>query len=309
MIRIPNPLRRIPPSYALLLCLIGMLPSISLQAANFVTVKAWASEEFLKARARNPNNQILTYQFMEGRRYMGKSLDNSLEAMTFVDLATDLAQHLAKQEFYPHPEMGKGELLMVVNYGVTDYEEDMMEILGITSEESILGQDVSQVNVSSASAADITALLDVIDTIAGTSSLTDGLNSGNSMSKKEKAWMLGIDDIPEKPDYLSEGNEYEEMLRESRYFVVLLAYDYQLLTKTGEKKLLWSTRYNIRTAGQSYETAIKEMNVVAGDYFGKNFKNLTRKRLDDESRVQVGEIEVIDDQAPDSSSEQSPEIN
>ena len=283
-------------------CLLGFLALNSLQAANFVAVKAWASEEYLKERARDPSNRIQTYQFMEGRRYMGKSSDKGLQEMTFMDLVTDLAQHLAKQDFYPHSVMGEGDLLLVVNYGVTDFEEDMMEILGITSEESVLGQDVSQVDVASASAADVTALLDVIDTIAGVSSLNDGLNSGNSMTGEEKRIMLGIDDIPDRPDHLSTNYEYEEMLKEARYFVVLLAYDYQLLTKTGEKKLLWTTRYNIRSAGQSYQAAVKDMNLVAGDYFGKNFKKLTRKRLDDDSRVEIGEIEVIEEEAPESRS-------
>lgn len=92
------------------------------------------------------------------------------------------------------------------------------------------------------------------------------------------------------------------MLKEARYFVVVLAYDYQLLTKKGEKKLLWSTRYNVRSAGQSYQAAIKDMNLVAGDFFGKNFKKLTRKRSDDSSRVEMGEIEVIQEESSDSES-------
>ena len=286
----------------IIICLLVSLGSISIEAANFVSVKSWASEEYLKERARNPNSRIQTYQFMEGRRYMGKSSDAGLQEMTFVEIATDLAQHLAKQNFYPDPVLGKGDLLLVVNYGVTDFEEDMMEILGITSEESVLGQDVSQVDVSSSSAADVTALFDVIDTIAGTSSLNDGFNSGNSMTQKEKAYMLGIDDISEKPDHLKSNYESEEMLKEARYFVVVLAYDYQLLTKKGEKKLLWSTRYNVRSAGQSYQAAIKDMNLVAGDFFGKNFKKLTRKRSDDSSRVEMGEIEVIQEESSDSES-------
>ena len=305
MIKIPLwiALVQVSRSLRLFLCLsIPLASSQFLHSANFISVKAWASEEYLKERARNPNDRIQTYQFMEGRRYMGKSSDKGVQETTFIDLATDLAQHLAKQDFYPNPVMGEGDLLLVVNYGVTDFEEDMMEILGITSEESVLGQDVSQVDVATSSAADVTALFDVIDTIAGTSSLTDGVNSGNSMTRKEKAFMLGIDDIPEKPDHLNAGYEYEEMLRESRYFVVVLAYDYQLLTNKGEKKLLWTTRYNIRTAGQSYQAAIKDMNLVAGDYFGKNFKKLTRKRLDDDSRVEIGEIEVIEGEESDNRS-------
>lgn len=296
---IPHPLSKSLYRPCLVTCLLISLSLMSLEAANFVSVKAWASEEYLKERSRNPNSRIQTYQFMEGRRYMGKSSDAGAQEMTFVEIATDLAQHLAKQNFYPDPVLGEGDLLLVVNYGVTDFEEDMMELLGITSEESVLGQDVSQVDVSSASAADVTALFDAIDTIAGTSSLTDGFNSGNSMTRKEKAWMLGIDDISEKPDHLNANYESEQMLREARYFVVVLAYDYQLLTKTGEKKLLWSTRYNIRSAGQSYEAAIKDMNLVAGDFFGKNFKKLTRKRGDDNSRVEMGEIEVIQEETSD----------
>lgn len=45
------------------------------------------------------------------------------------------------------------------------------------------------------------------------------------------------------------------------------------------------------------------MNFVAGDYYGKNLKGLNTKRITDQSRVEMGEIEVLEagenaDQAP-----------
>ncbi len=58
--------------------------------------------------------------------------------------------------------------------------------------------------------------------------------------------------------------------------------------------MLWSTRYSIRSIGQSYAQAIKELNLVAGNYFGKNLKGLISKRATDKSIVEFGEIEVID---------------
>ena len=57
--------------------------------------------------------------------------------------------------------------------------------------------------------------------------------------------------------------------------------------------MLWSTRYSIRAIGQSFDQAIKDMNLVAADYFGKNLQGLNKTRVTDKSRVEIGEIEVI----------------
>ena len=95
---------------------------------------------------------------------------------------------------------------------------------------------------------------------------------------------------------VSPQDEYElkSLLQEERYFVILMAYDYPSV-KRGKPELVWSTRYSIRAYGQNFEDAIKGMNVVAGDFFGKNLKGLSRKRVDDASHVEMGDIEVIDD--------------
>ena len=88
-----------------------------------------------------------------------------------------------------------------------------------------------------------------------------------------------------------------ELAAEGRYFIILTAFDLPLL-KQGEKKVLWTTRYSIRAIGQSYDEAIQELNTVAGHYFGKNMKGLVSKRASDESLVEMGEIEVIENDQP-----------
>jgi hypothetical protein len=80
---------------------------------------------------------------------------------------------------------------------------------------------------------------------------------------------------------------------ESRYFVILYAYDFQQL-HAGEIDLLWTTRYSIRSTGQSFGDAITQMNRIASDYMGQNLKRFVQKRTDDSSFVSFGEIEVID---------------
>ncbi len=266
------------------------------QAANFVTIKAFATEEYLKERASNKDKKIQTYQFMKGRHFKGKSRDKGVEEISFNDLVGDLAQHLVKQDFYPNPKLGEGDLLIMVHYGATDYEEDMMDLMGMVNLGDITNADLGNIEIGSAEAFDLSGSLN------SALGMQQAINSGGPITRQEKAQILGLDGIYDKPSHMTSDYGYEQMMRKARYFVVLMAYDYQLFRKKDEAKLLWSTRYNIRTPGQSFETAIKEMNIVASDYFGKNFKKLTRKRSDDKSSVEIGEIEVIENIPSDTDS-------
>ena len=107
--------------------------------------------------------------------------------------------------------------------------------------------------------------------------------------------ILGLDGVFNKGTSSYEAFIQKQLANEGRYFIMLSAFDLPLL-KTGEKKVLWTTRYSIRSIGQSFDEAIKELNLVAGDYFGKNLKGLIHKRATDDSRVEIGELEVISEE-------------
>lgn len=267
-------------------------------AANFVTLNAWASEEYLKERARNPDKKIQTYQFLEGHHFKGTVVDKGLENMAFQELVMDLARNLVRQDFYPHPVAGEGDLLIVVHYGATAPELDTLEMFGIANESDILDMDVSGTDLTVGDTAANAAFLDVMDTLGSMRMISEAFNASGPMTRRQKAYILGLDNIPYRPSHFSSNYDYQRMMREHRYFVVLMAFDYPRFLKDDEAVLLWSTRYNIRSAGQNFETAIKEMNHVASDYFGLNFDKLMRKRRNDESRVEIGEIEVIGEETP-----------
>lgn len=189
-----------------------------------------------------------------------------------------MATHLSFQDFYPDPVKGEGDLLIFVHYGLTDHEDDVMAMMGVNNEADLGGAN----------------FIDAINNLDAFQSAEDNINSTARMSRQFKAHILGINDVRMLPKHLKGNYEYNEMLKEPRYFVVLMAYDYQRFMKQGETVVLWSTRYNIRSAGQNFDAAIKDMNLVASDYFGKNFDKLTRKRSDDKSAVEIGEIELIE---------------
>jgi hypothetical protein len=270
-----------------------------LSAANRIVVKAVASEDYVKDRARDKSKKVQSYQFMKGRYFSGKTKDKGMESVTFNDIVQDMAQQLVRQNYYPNPVPGEGDLLIVVHYGVTDYEESLEEMMGWTSLEDMGYNDTIAGAGSGGSALD-GATLDAINNFSFNLNSAGAIGGANEQSEYFKAQLLGMESA--YTEHLTIQDEYDlkHMLQEERYFVILMAYDYGTV-KAGKPKLLWSTRYSIRAVGQSFADAIKDMNMVAGDYYGKNLKGITKKRATDDSRVEMGEIEVIEQEVPSGS--------
>ncbi|MDA0348377.1 MAG: hypothetical protein O3C43_15450 [Verrucomicrobia bacterium] len=276
---------------SLFFLLISIFSICSLNAANRIVIKAVASAEYVKDRALDGEKKIQTYNFVEGRFYPGRTKNRGLKEFTFMDIVTDMAEHLKQQGYYNHPLVGEGDLLIVVHYGVTDYEESFEEMMGYTSLEDMgYSEDM-----------DAGALAD----FQFMRSVAENMNQSNEQSTYKKAQLLDMEEAYDRRTSSTEEHELKSMLQEERYFVVLMAYDFPLIKK-GETKLLWSTRYSIRAVGQSFSQAIRDMNLVAGDYYGKNIKGLNKNRATDKSRVEMGEIEVIatgSDAEPDNSNQ------
>lgn len=260
-------------------------------ASNRVAIKAEADIDFLKEREKDGTAKPMSYQMAKGKFYRGAMNDLRMDTFTFEDIVNDMAQHLRKQKFYPHQGDGTGDMLIVIHYGVTEYEESIMELMGYTSEEEMgLGGDFDFEGISPDSAA-----MNAVNDVAFNQNVVNTLSDSNKRSMGHKAKLLGMEEA--FGFYTNNQDKYElmSMLDEERYFVILMAYDMASI-KAKDPHLLWTTRYSIRAIGQTFDNAIKGMNEIAGDYFGKSFKGLNLKRLQDDSKVEIGDIEVIEEE-------------
>ena len=89
--------------------------------------------------------------------------------------------------------------------------------------------------------------------------------------------------------------ELQEMLREERYFLVLMAFDWQLLRKTGEKKLLWSTRFSLDAVKTNFKDAHFALSRGAANYFGTNLDRMAKATTDlGPGEVKTGELKVVE---------------
>jgi len=84
-----------------------------------------------------------------------------------------------------------------------------------------------------------------------------------------------------------------EELEDPRYFVVLMAYDFQLMSAHKKVKLVWETRYSIRGRGNAFDQQLAAMTRYAARYFGQDSGGLLHKPLP-EGRVEVGEARPAD---------------
>ena len=258
--------------------------------ANRVAVRAEARKEYTLLRAQDETAKVQTYHLIKGKYFGGNVDDPSLEEVTFPEIAEHIGLNLKRQYYFPEEDPAAGDLLIMVHYGASNFigrsgnlddsgNYDRFDLDDYFPPVTTASGEIYEYNHSRNAIPEISGLV---------------LPSQRGYLKEEyvRAKMVGMDDIFKKGV-----NPYEAWIQgmladERRYFFVVTAFDLPLLRK-GEKKVLWTTRYSVRTIGQTYAQAIKELNIVAGNFFGKNLDGLNSRRATDEFEVRIGEIEVL----------------
>jgi hypothetical protein len=100
-----------------------------------VIVDSVASDSYREAQAARGPEDIETYHVMKGQFFSGLSRDGSLNRVSFQDVVNTLAENLSKRNYLPSDDIKKGDLLLIVHYGVAAVDADWDELMGINSEE------------------------------------------------------------------------------------------------------------------------------------------------------------------------------
>ena len=83
-----------------------------------------------------------------------------------------------------------------------------------------------------------------------------------------------------------------EELEARRYFVVLMAYDFQLMWRQKKAKLLWETRFSVRERTSDLSGQLAAMAASAARYFGRDSGKLVHAPLP-EGHVDMGPIKTL----------------
>ncbi len=296
-----------------LLALAGLLPSPVEGApgddkAVVTAVSSQTSEDYVRERAPGGALKPETYTFGEGGYLAGAARDDSIDKLTFLDLAKTLAPALADEAYVAEADRdpNKTKLLIVVYWGKTNGTEGASGSVAYQNlQSSQAGPPPPTVAPKgndhvSAGSAQVAAVIQAESENAQTGAYAEvsAENNLRNHADARNAALLG---------YGSElaataGLEMTAMrgrredviaeIEENRYLVILMAYDFQELWKHKRHKLLWVTRLSVRERGTDFAKVLPAMVHYGSQYFGQDSRGVLRKELPKGS-VEVGEIKSL----------------
>ena len=81
-------------------------------------------------------------------------------------------------------------------------------------------------------------------------------------------------------------------IEEDRYFVVLMAYDFQALRRHRKSRLLWETRFSIRERHHAFNEDLPAMAQYASQFFGQDSHGLVHKEVP-MGHVNIGAVKSV----------------
>jgi len=285
----------------------GLVPAAAARGGDEVTgitaVASKVSGDYARPRLPDGLFQPEYYTFGKGGKWGGEISDATMDKLQFMDVARVIAASLAGQNFLPAKDAASTRLLIMLYWGTT-------QVPGPTSDSIAYDQlGVAQGNLSgfTTSSATNPAAKVVVGGAAADAAMSQMsaaltlLNMENEQRDRTdfaNAHMLGYDSeglIGTDFGRNMRGTAFEvrrddlvSEIEENRYFVVLMAYDYQLLWKKKRHKLLWETRFSINERHNAFDKALPAMAHYASRYFGQESHGLLRVKVP-EGRVEVGE--------------------
>jgi hypothetical protein len=302
------PLRSTPGLWArplILACAVVVLAAAPLRGEEIEAISAKVSKDYVRKRLPDGSFQPETYVFGEGDNWSGARVDFSIDKMTFMDIARALAVPLAQRQYIPSRDQNSADLLIMVYWGTTRAVENASKTDTLQKvHDADREQDQAQMALNHASSPSDVKVAEVQTATAAAQmrfaleELQDEQQQREVRDTRTVA-LLGYDSWWMATESASGGGERayrkKDMLdevEEDRYFVVLMASDYQALAKKKKNKLLWEVHLSIREHGTEFDKRLPGMIANATEYFGRNSNGLHHVELP-EGTVIVGPVQSL----------------
>jgi hypothetical protein len=296
-------------------CAIALLAATICRAENNATgvegIEAVASKvakDYVRSKLPDGSFRPELYAFGDGGNWGGEIKDLTIDKLTFLDVAHVVAEPLATQKYLPGMDPAKTRLLVMLYWGTTavpiPYEQDpLYHNYSVALEEYRRIIEQSGGRLFNDKAVGPGGMIDEANDVlsAGLHQL-DIENHIRDRIDFKNANMLGYDASglvgTDYGKYIShtalreEGDDERAEIEENRYFVVLMAYDFQLLWKQKKHKLLWETRFSINQRHNEFDKTLPAMVQYEARYFGQPSNGLVRQRLLND-HVEIGEPTMV----------------
>jgi hypothetical protein len=307
--------RAFPASFILSVALAASLSSSGAVGSDDITaVEAKVSGDYVRARLPSGDYKPETYAFARGGEWKGAMQDFSIDKMGFMDVAHTIAYPLAEQKYIPSRNPKTTRLLLMVYWGTTHAPEHASDSTTYQHLQDMQGQYLAasqmaggRPGISGSGRGGSGAYKIVADQLQEQMmvqlSSVSAENDAREKADELNVMMLGYDSWWEGTQrYAGTPLAYarQDLLDEielDRYFVVIMAYDFQLLWKEKKHKLLWETRFSIRQMHHEFDKDLPAMAKDASKYFGRDTGGLIHGSVPI-GQVDIGEMKSLGEAPP-----------
>jgi hypothetical protein len=247
------------PLLRLALCAAAVLAACTgARAEEIEAVSGRVSPDYI--RAKLPDGSFLpeTYAFGKGGYWSGPMADLTIDKMDFTEVASTIATPLAGQNYLASKDPATTKLLIMVYWGTTVTPGRPQ------GESDNRYRDHEDYMNAQLLGYDSEGLI--------------GTEYGANIELTALRWHRR--DLVQEIEY-------------NRYFVVLMAYDFQKLKNQKVLKPQWQTRFSLNQRSNEFDKALPAMARTASRYFGQDSHGLVRKPIR-EGHVEVGEPTLIE---------------
>lgn len=308
------------------LLLVGALPlalppaALGDESGEVVAVYASVSPAYSRTPAGGGSFKPETYAFGEGGRLGGVRRDETIDKLRFLDIARVIAPSLASKNYLPckTTDPRQTDLLIMVYWGTTvgtdrtssEAQYQIAEGLippppplmslpptgqggtAMASDPSTSGRGSEGTALAAVKAANNSALQQSLTLMHIANGRRDQQDLDNATILGYLPEMKRVQSYEMTPSLNQRRQDVLDEVEDSRYYVVLMAYDFQALLLHQQRKLRWETRFSIRERHNDFGQQLAAMAHSASHFFGQNSNGLTRVALP-AGRVEYGELKVL----------------
>ena len=278
-----------------MLCGLVLLVS-GLPAAETVATVVYSriGNGYKRERLPDGSFKLEHYALANGGLIAGTGSDNTIERVTYPEVAEISARFLQQQNYHYAQSKEQAKLLLVLNWGATlsynnaNYSQavqKLSKIVTILNEKKMYGPSTPE-DVA------VDAMVEELLMVKMENRARDQINLPNA---KLLGYLDAINEADGIQRWAGGGDRYKDLLtdiEEPRYYIVISAYDFPELLNGGKKTLLWQTRVSVRSAGNSFDQSFVPMLKTAAKYFGRDSGKLVREEQE-KAKVELGELKFL----------------
>jgi hypothetical protein len=246
------------------------------------------------------------FALSNGGRVAGTTTDATIDRVTYPEVADIAIRLLAGQNYRYAENKEQASLLLVLYWGATiGFNRENYDDRLRSASESLSAMNSGGTGRNWASLAPPVGSEEAAAASSGAAAFEGEMfrmlteNKARQDLNLPNARLLGfLDEINESDGiqrYAGAGARFDDLvadIEESRYYIIISAYDFQELVKHDRKKLLWTTRVSVRTPGNRFDDSMAAMLKGASKYFGQNSGKLIRG-VESKGTVQFGDVEFL----------------